>query len=166
MKKKRKKKTWLWILIVIVGISVAIGFFSKGESKESLAEPPEEQSANETPEEERDSVEVESLPEYKTTGPVGYGTAGEPGNKYWINVPVDTPEAIVSKVVEKELQKRKGEKVQIGTGDRKQAFNPAEITFFVYNKINPFTKQEGEPGKDIADLIYEWTPSKGLVKNP
>ena len=104
--------------------------------------------------------EPESLPEYRVTGPEAYGAPGiKVGNKYWINVPLETSEDVIRRIVKKEIQSRKSEKVLLG--DR--LFTPTEITFFVYNKLSDFTKKEKIAGKDMADFVYEWSPSKGLV---
>jgi len=106
------------------------------------------------------SVNIETLFEYRVTGPVAYGAPGiKLGNRYWINVPVGTSEDVIRRIVKKEIQNRKGEKMLLGC----QLFPATEITFYVYNKLSELTKKEKVPGEEVADFAYEWSPSKGLV---
>ncbi len=100
-------------------------------------------------------------PPYRVSGPVSYGAPGiNLGNNYWINVPIGTSEERIKIILENIVKIKKHEEVVIDN----QSFNITEITFYVYNELSSFTKKEKVAGQDLEDLIFEWNPSKGLVK--
>lgn len=100
-------------------------------------------------------------PQYRVSGPVSYGAPEHHfGNNYWINVPIGTSEERIKIILENEVKIKKHEEVVIGN----RSFNITEITFYFYNELSSFTKKEKVAGQDLADLIFEWNPSTGLVK--
>lgn len=122
-------------VLALLGISVALGGCAR-----STPEP------------------SEPLPDYRISFGEAYGAPGTKlGNKYWITLPIGTPETTARRVVEAEARQRWTEPVLLDGA----SLQPTELTFFVYNQLDPITGQPPVPGQSLANLSYEWTPSGG-----
>ena len=101
----------------------------------------------------------ERFPAYKVQGPEAYGAPGiKVGNKYHLVLPIGTEDVIINKILIAEITKHKNEIVLLGGKSNKAT----EWMFFVYHKLDLFSKKEKVPGQDLADFSYRWTAKKGI----